>query len=177
VLTGQEAATQCLQKVIPSVVVSETFWQCKSSTDRYCESSCFQAADKLKQLQAFVAETRDAAEPMWTMTQQSSFMLALLTAVIASKFDQQEYDNHVRDDIIPEHLRIGGSAYEIRCQKFWKWTIEHNLRSVFCAVAARGTIPCKTLLQVPDIMEGNRPSSITPSPYCSLSIHQYLPTL
>jgi hypothetical protein len=128
-------------------------------------------------LQAFVAETRDAAELMWTMTQQSSFMLALLTAVIASKFDQDEYDNHVRDDIIPEHLRTGGSADMIKCQRFWKWTIEHNLRSVLCSVAARSNIPSKTLLQVPEIIEGNRPSSITPSPYCSLSIHQYLPTL
>jgi hypothetical protein len=162
--------------MIPSVFV-QPFWQCASSIDRYCESSCFQPDEQLEQLQAFVADTRDTAEMMWQMSQQSSFMLALLIAVIASKFHQDEYDNHVRADIIPEHLRTGGSYYDVRCQKFWKWTIEHNLRSVICGVAARGTIPVPVLLRVPDVMEGNRPSSITPSPYCSLSIRQYLTTL
>jgi hypothetical protein len=110
------------------------FRRCQDSTDVYCEATCYNADDQLKQLQAFVAETDDAASAMWAMAQQSSFMLALLTSAIASKFDKDDYDRHV----------TGGSTYMIKCQRFWKWTIEHNLRSVFCGVAARGNIGSKT---------------------------------
>jgi hypothetical protein len=68
-LTEQDEASQLLRGMIPSVLV-QPFWQCASSIDRYCESSCFQPDDQLEQLQAFVADTRETAEMMW----QTSWM-------------------------------------------------------------------------------------------------------